>query len=187
VAAGGKAGVARSAKIRCIAQPDRDRPLIAADWVSRRKNAEDPPKLPDPRQEMLVVLDAAPSPNQHKPGMIATPAGRKDSPLDTDHFVYSGVRRIVHNSVEARSEDFISGSIDFSLLDGWSVHGNPSQGESHKVWGNGKYGLGWEQWLEGGGNGPNVVGTERSPSLTWGVSAIASCRQLPRNPSTRRV
>ena len=79
-----------------------------------------------------MVFDATPSPNEHKPGMIASPAWRKDSPLDTDHLVYSGVRRIVHNSVETRGVNFISGSVDFSLLDGWSVHAAPLQGNRTK-------------------------------------------------------
>ena len=73
--------------------------------------------------EMLVIFDTTPGANERKPGVIAAPARWKDFPANANHFMDSGMRRIVRNSVEAGSVNFISGPVAFGLLDDNSVHG----------------------------------------------------------------
>jgi hypothetical protein len=72
---------------------------------------------------MLVIFDTTASANKREPGVIAAPAGGKDLPADANHFMYSRVRRIVCNSIEAGGVDFISGPVAFRLLDENCVHG----------------------------------------------------------------
>jgi hypothetical protein len=66
---------------------------------------------------MLVLFDTTPGANQRKPRVIASSAGRKDFSAYTNHFMHSGVCRIVRNSVQPRRVDFISRPISFRLLD----------------------------------------------------------------------
>jgi hypothetical protein len=73
--------------------------------------------------EMLVIFDTTPGANERKPGVIAASARRKDFPANANHFMDSGMRRIVRNSVEAGSVNFISGPVAFGLLDDNFVHG----------------------------------------------------------------
>jgi hypothetical protein len=73
--------------------------------------------------EMLVIFDTTPGANERKPGVIAASARWKDFPAHANHFMDSGMRRIVGNSVEAGSVNFISGPVAFSLLDDNFVHG----------------------------------------------------------------
>jgi len=72
---------------------------------------------------MLVIFDTTASANKRKPGVIAAPAGGKYLPADANHFMYSSVRWVVRNSVEAGGVDFISGPVAFRLLDEDCVHG----------------------------------------------------------------
>ena len=72
---------------------------------------------------MLVIFDRTPGTNQRKPGVVAAPARWKDFPANANHFMDSGMRRIVRNSVKAGSVNFISGPVAFGLLDDDFVHG----------------------------------------------------------------
>jgi hypothetical protein len=72
---------------------------------------------------MLVIFDTTPGANERKPGVIAASARWKDFPANANHFMDSGMRRIVRNSVEAGSVNFISGPVAFGLLDDNFVHG----------------------------------------------------------------
>jgi hypothetical protein len=85
------------------------------------------------QREMFVIFDATPGADQHKPGMIAAPARRKNSPLHAKHFMHSGVRRIVRDSVEASNMDLVSRSVAFGLIDGGSVHAQLSAGNCPNV------------------------------------------------------
>ena len=73
--------------------------------------------------EMLVIFDTTPGANERKPGVIAACARWKDFPAHANYFMDSGMRRIVRNSVEAGSVNFISGPVAFGLLDDNFVHG----------------------------------------------------------------
>jgi hypothetical protein len=70
-----------------------------------------------------VIFDTTASANKREPGVIAAPAGGKDFPADANHFMYSCVRWVVRNSVQAGGVDFISGPVAFRLLDEDCVHG----------------------------------------------------------------
>jgi hypothetical protein len=72
---------------------------------------------------MLVIFDRTPGANERKPGVIAAPARWEDFPANANHFMDSGMRRIVRNFVEAGSVNFISGPVAFGLLDDNFVHG----------------------------------------------------------------
>ena len=87
--------------------------------------------------EMLVIFDTTPGANKRKPGVIAASARWKDFPANANHFMDSGMRRIVRNSVEAGSVNFISGPVAFGLLDDNFVHGAVPRGTRSKC----KYGF----------------------------------------------
>lgn len=72
---------------------------------------------------MLVIFDTTPGVNERKPGVIAASARWKDFPANANHFMDSGMRGIVRNSVEAGSVNFISGPVAFGFLDDNFVHG----------------------------------------------------------------